>query len=233
MVILAIHVLAIAGIFVHSHFFEKPEVVSGESVKLLDTPRPPRTAREGEVLPQLREGEASVAVVGSESWEEIAAANQVDVEQLMKLNEGVALRSGIRLRLPAKTLSAREPELVRELNRDGESEVPVAVTPAVPVDRLREGLPMVSTLVDEEEPVLARPQVDRGGRGVEQRLPTREGTRPAGAVVGRSYQVKKGDTVWAIAKAHGVTPKALMQANGIKDASKLQLGATLKIPASR
>jgi LysM repeat protein len=45
------------------------------------------------------------------------------------------------------------------------------------------------------------------------------------------YVVKKGDTLYAIAKAHGITLKALMAANPeVTDPKKLRIGQKLKIP---
>jgi LysM repeat protein len=42
--------------------------------------------------------------------------------------------------------------------------------------------------------------------------------------------VKSGETPYAIARKYGVTPDQLMRFNGIKDASKLKIGAVLKVP---
>lgn len=46
-----------------------------------------------------------------------------------------------------------------------------------------------------------------------------------------AHTVKKGDTLYSIARANGVTVQKLMSANGIKDASKLSIGKRLTIPA--
>jgi LysM repeat protein len=46
------------------------------------------------------------------------------------------------------------------------------------------------------------------------------------------YVVKKGDTLYAIAKDNGITLKALMDANPeVTDPKKLRVGQKLKIPA--
>ncbi len=45
------------------------------------------------------------------------------------------------------------------------------------------------------------------------------------------YVVKKGDTLWKIANANGITLKALMDANPeVTDPKKLRVGQKLKIP---
>jgi LysM repeat protein len=49
----------------------------------------------------------------------------------------------------------------------------------------------------------------------------------------RSYEVKKGDTATSIARRFGVSVEELLAANKVKDAKKLQLGQTLKVPAKK
>jgi LysM repeat protein len=51
--------------------------------------------------------------------------------------------------------------------------------------------------------------------------------KPSNAV---THTVKSGETPYAIARKYGVTPDQLMRHNGIKDASKLKIGAVLKVP---
>ncbi|MGN0835656.1 MAG: LysM peptidoglycan-binding domain-containing protein [Candidatus Spyradosoma sp.] len=48
---------------------------------------------------------------------------------------------------------------------------------------------------------------------------------------GEIYVVKKGDALSKIARAHGVTVKALMEANGIANANSIRAGQKLVIPA--
>ena len=57
---------------------------------------------------------------------------------------------------------------------------------------------------------------------------SREAARGAG-----TYTVAKGDNPYNIAKKFGVTYQALLDANNIEDATKLQIGAVLKIPAKK
>jgi len=47
----------------------------------------------------------------------------------------------------------------------------------------------------------------------------------------KTYTVKSGDTLWKIAKDHGVTEKALRTANNLKT-TQIKVGQKLKIPAS-
>ncbi len=45
-----------------------------------------------------------------------------------------------------------------------------------------------------------------------------------------AYRVKKGETIWKIAKAYGISPQELMDLNGIKNARDLEAGQELIIP---
>lgn len=56
-------------------------------------------------------------------------------------------------------------------------------------------------------------------------------TEPAAAGDGATYLVKRGDTLTKIAKKHGVTIKAIREANGLKS-NEIQAGKKLRIPAS-
>lgn len=80
-------------------------------------------------------------------------------------------------------------------------------------------------------------------RGATLRLPRVAGRPPAVQVLasipqerrptqvsGRSYVVKRGDTLSRIARRHGVSTQALASANGIRKASALPVGRRLRIP---
>jgi membrane-bound lytic murein transglycosylase D len=44
--------------------------------------------------------------------------------------------------------------------------------------------------------------------------------------------VKRGDTLWGVARKHGVTVPALASANGLSSKSELTAGARLQIPGA-
>ena len=79
-------------------------------------------------------------------------------------------------------------------------------------------------------------------RGVTLRLPADPTRAPAARILasltpekppqatGRTYVVKRGDTLSSIARRHGVSTKALAAANGIKKPSLLHVGKRLRIP---
>jgi len=52
------------------------------------------------------------------------------------------------------------------------------------------------------------------------------------ATAGR-YKVRKGDSVGGIARRFGVSQKALMAANGLRNPKQLKAGQVLKVPAKR
>ena len=64
------------------------------------------------------------------------------------------------------------------------------------------------------------------GRGGAAALPENSAT----ATPGQTYEVKAGDTLSGIAAAHGVKLRALLEANGLKDANHLRAGQKLNIP---
>ena len=63
---------------------------------------------------------------------------------------------------------------------------------------------------------------------------TASATKPAPAATtsGNSYTVKAGDTLYRISRQYGVSPTALMQANGLTPttANTIRVGTTLRIP---
>lgn len=54
---------------------------------------------------------------------------------------------------------------------------------------------------------------------------------PAASATPSTYQVKPGDTAWAISRKFNVPFNRLMSENGIKNAEALQIGQQLRIPA--
>jgi LysM repeat protein len=50
---------------------------------------------------------------------------------------------------------------------------------------------------------------------------------------GSTYEVKPGDTPWAISRKFNIPFNTLMKENGISDAQSLQIGQKLRIPAAR
>ncbi|MGI5861683.1 MAG: LysM peptidoglycan-binding domain-containing protein [Myxococcales bacterium] len=58
------------------------------------------------------------------------------------------------------------------------------------------------------------------------------GAAPSPEPAGRTYEVKRGDSLYLIARKLGTTPEALMELNGIRDPYSLQVGQVLKVPGA-
>ena len=241
-VILIIHVVAIAGIFAHSHWFEEPrrEEAARSATAGLQPVRAPRDA--ATPLPRVADNSPSHLVTSGDTWASIAAENGVTDEQPSPPKRNLELSGGRSLSIPPRTLVAAVPD---ELKRAEEGSV-VHEGPGPSADVIRSAEMVETTAVGN--PVLVRPSLTR---------PTEAAAAPAHAaepvaltpranrvsaaaaeekakekpvVASSSYTVKQGDTFWKIAKAHKTTPEAIMKANKISDAKKLKTGMQLRVP---
>ena len=222
-VILVIHVVAIAGIFAHSHWFEEPQetaMAAKEEIKpakvLPDSATP---------LPQVSQDDGIHIVHAGDTYSSIAAAAGVKEDDLRKANDNIELRAGRILRLPARTIVAVEPEELRRLG-DGSA---VHETEVASLDPLRTAPPMVETAAATQallvKPALTRPTVNSVTANPEARAGEESPVRGT-----TKYTVKSGDTFWKIANAHKTTPAAIMKANRISDPKKLKVGMQLTLP---
>lgn len=224
MIILGLHVLAIAGIFVHNRYFDRgdAEAAAKTEVKPLGpAPAPAPVAPE----PKLAAGDFAYVVVSGDNYAKVAVEHGVPEEELRVANLNVPLRPGRLLRIPPRRVVALEsPELARR-RQAGAGQTPAPDESAAvlvrPARRLEEKIYPKATVVREPAPGAAR-QAAR-----ESRPPARE-SRPAAA--GTTYQVKPGESVWRIANRFKVSEQDLMKANGLADARKLRAGMTLRIP---
>ncbi len=57
--------------------------------------------------------------------------------------------------------------------------------------------------------------------------------KPKPATGSRTHVVKKGDTIYNVARRYGLSPNEVLRANGISDPSRLQMGQVLKITVKR
>ncbi|KMS65660.1 peptidoglycan-binding protein, partial [Streptomyces leeuwenhoekii] len=66
------------------------------------------------------------------------------------------------------------------------------------------------------------------------RVRGRLGKKPSsgGSSGSGTYTVRQGDTLWAIARAHGTTVPALVDANDLRDPSRIAPGQRLKVPGA-
>ncbi len=221
-VILVLHVIAIAAIYAHSTFFgADASEATADSGKPVSSPvGDPGAAEAALVAPaaESRDDHASsrYIVVTGDTYGRIAYGRHVDETALRALNNNRPLRAGVVLDLPAE-LSSR-PVAVRQTPS---ARAPQAVAVAEEVFET----PHARAIVIDEDPAPRQPST-----AVAIATPT-----PAAATTmsdsGKRYTVKSGDTVWRIAHNNKVSSEQLLKINGIKDASKLKIGRELIIPS--
>ncbi|MBT8044086.1 MAG: LysM peptidoglycan-binding domain-containing protein [Verrucomicrobiae bacterium] len=238
LVILVLHILAIAAIYIHSTFFGNNEgdtankgqptpsetTVAAVAPAAKEVPAPeaaaiepaePSAAIESNPAAMDPQSERYIVVTG-DTYSRIAGVRNVDEQALRALNSNRPLRAGVVLDLPAQ-LSSR----------------PVDPTPA----------PAVAVIDGDESPKLA-PEASVDNSKVSEhdvsdapKAVVVKPNRPAPAVAtdvkdsGVRYTIKSGDTLWRISNRYKVSREALLKLNGIKDANKLYAGRTIKIPA--
>jgi LysM repeat protein len=237
-VILIIHVVAIAGIFAHSKWFEK-DAVADKNAMIIEPARPLRDA--GEALPKIDKADEPYQPKAGESYASIAREKGVTEQELREANNNVEIRPSRILRIPQR-ISALEPdEIARVRNGNGSvvlengaddmpnEEVAPAPTPAVAKD-IRNEAPMVETAAAANGTVF-KPRVHRDGGGqTTVSTPTTPAEKQALPAANRKYTVKSGDTFYKIAKAFKTTPDVVMKTNGITDPRKLKVGMQLMVP---
>lgn len=229
MVILLIHVVAVAGIFVHSQWFEDEAVASAPAAE------PVKVSPEGPALPKIGSGEGIYTVGSGETYASIAARCGVSEADLREANADVPLRAGCYLKIPPKTIAAEEPaELTAIRERARQDGGVVEVPPAPPAPRAQVVQPQVTAEVEQptrlETPgLVATEAAERADAVVVRGAGSRDG-RQAATGSSTTYRVRPGDTFWAIAQRHDTTPEVLMKANGISDPKRLRVGMDLKIP---
>jgi len=232
-VILIIHVVAIAGIFAHSKWFEKDTAVAKDAM-VIEPARPLRDA--GESLPKIDKTDEPYQPKAGESYASIARDKGVTEQELREANNNVEIRPSRILRIPQRTIVALEPEelagarngsVVLENNADAmpNEEAAPAPTP-VAVNDIRTEAPMVETAAAANGTVF-KPRVHREAGTQPAAAPATQQGLPAAT---RKYTVKSGDTFYKIAKTYKTTPDVVMKTNGISDPRKLKVGMQLMVP---
>jgi membrane-bound lytic murein transglycosylase D len=133
------------------------------------------------------------------------------------------------------------PPDTRHRVRRGENLTSISRQYGVPVDTLRQANNLRGSTIHPGDTLII-PGVPATGDGptaaatqaearpdIAAQLPERQRTTAAKPGV---YTVKRGDTLWGIARKHGVTVPALASANGLSTTSPLTAGARLEIPGA-
>lgn len=231
-IIFVFHILAIGLIFVHQRFLDgRPGSADGKTARKL-IPVAQTKPRELD-LPRIASSDAAYPVSRGDNYARIAEKLGVDEAKLRSINDHAEIRPGAILKVPAKEpqrIIATEPPEVTAIRHPG------AETPA-PADGLVDAVdvrgapratvvkttlppePLVKTTAKTEPKAVAK---------TEPKTVAKTAAKPAAS--GKSHTLQNGESIWKVASRHGVSPEALMKANGIKDAKKVRAGTNLVIP---
>ena len=142
----------------------------------------------------------------------IAAKYETTIEALVKANQladSAILRVGQKLVIPAAATSAAAPANARAQAPSAAPAAPAPKTVAAPAAPKTVAAPAPQT------------------------APVPKAAAAAAPADGTTYEVVAGDNPYKIAKKFKVSYQALLDANGITDPTKLQIGQKLKIPAAQ
>ena len=208
-IIFLIHIVAIGLIFVHQKFLDgrAPEqpmtaaVAAQEQVPAVASP-PARLD-----LPRLAIGEKPYIVRQGDNYARIASSVGVEEGDLRLINKHADIVPGLLLKIPPKRIVAVEP-------------------PEVAVIRSQQPVDDASGLVPAVD-VSSAPKAQLVRAGIPQ---TPSAAATSTAATGKTYVVRKGDSIWRIANQFKVSQEALIKANGITNSRKIQPGMSLAIP---
>ena len=240
-VILILHVLAVAAIYIHSIISaDANETTANEGQRALSEPAAalvvPVAPVAKKVVVKKKAAVKRVAqqsahtgrhiVVTGDTYPRIARRCNVSETALRALNGGQALRAGIVLDLPAE-LSARpvDPKTAA---------APKKSAPKASVAKKKESA--IAAKAPDAKPAQAvkvTPAYDVSNAPkalVEE--PDAPAATPAIQDSGKTYTIKPGDTLWGISSRFKVSRDDLLALNGIKDANKIYPGRNIKIPAN-
>jgi membrane-bound lytic murein transglycosylase D len=138
------------------------------------------------------------------------------------------------------SVAVAPPPDTRHRVRRGENLTSISRQYGVPVETLRQANSLRGSTIHPGETLLipgvppasaaAASTVAAARPGIDAQLPER---LPAAAPAKpRVYSVKRGDTLWGVARKHGVTVPALASANGLTSKSQLTAGTRLEIPGA-
>jgi membrane-bound lytic murein transglycosylase D len=155
-----------------------------------------------------------------------------------------ALMSEAGVERVASTAAAPPPD-VRHTVRRGDSLTTISRQYGVPIDTLRQANSLRGSVIHPGETLIipgsgatagaaatgATATLAESRPDIAAQLPERQpATTPRAKA--RVYTVKQGDTLWGVARKHGVTVPALASANGLSTRSQLTAGARLQIPGA-
>jgi LysM repeat protein len=206
-IIFLIHIVAIGLIFVHQKFLEG-RTSEVPAIKQVAAAPAPAARVDG---PKFSSNDRIYVVKPGDNWQRIALAEQVDENELKLVNEHREIGPGSLLKIPPRRIIAEEPPEVAAIRENTPPDTDRGLVEAVDVSNA----PRAQLIRPNTVPPITGNVV---------------GATRATPVSGKTYVIRKGDTLWKIATAHKVNHQAIMDANGIKDATKIRPGDSLVIP---
>ena len=239
LVILVLHIVAIAAIYVHSTFFSGEEEANAGNGKTppaaavaAATVEPPEVSKPAPTpapvaATSARNDSSRYIVVTGDTYHRIAQIRNVDETALRALNSNRPLRAGVVLDLPAE-LSSRPVPVPAPVVQEQPEPRPVKPSVAV-IDRDQAPKKATPFRAVERD---AEPDVSNAPKAIVVKPKVQRPAAPAGVKdSGKRYTIKSGDTLWRISNRFKVSRSSLLKLNGIKDPNKLYAGREIKIPA--
>jgi LysM repeat protein len=211
-VVLVLHVVAVAGIYGFNQLKEKPARPAAAKAETPEAAAPAAvTEKKAETATKIetptpaksQESQSTYTVVAGDTLKRIASKLKTSIESLEKANN---LTSTSILKVGQTLVIGSSPKAAAAPAQAVESTTKSAPTPAV----VAKAPPVKPAAVQEkaEAKPLEKPQTSEE----------------------KSYVVAKGDNPYSLAKKFNITQAALMKANNIDDPKKLKIGQKLVIP---